>query len=69
VAGRAASGNKSGSAQNERSGADRSQVTRGRSEPGNLFDESIILDGIDAAAAARHQEHVTRFDDRQVFQV
>src|SRR5258705_83556 len=69
VAGRTASGNKSGSAQNKRTGADRSQVTRGRSKPGDLFDESIVLDDVDAATASRHQKDVTRFDDRQVFQI
>src|SRR5258705_134035 len=69
VAGRTASGNKSGSAQNKRTGADRSQVTRGRSKPDDLFDESIVLDCVDAATASRHQKDVTRFDDRQVFQI
>src|SRR5882757_859295 len=49
--------------------ADRSQVARGRSKPGDLFDESIVLDGVDAATASRHQKDVTRLDDRQVFQI
>src|SRR5256885_211387 len=69
VAGRTAAAEKAGSAQNERPGAHRSQIARGCSEPGDLFDKEVILDRSEAATAAWHQEHVARLDRRQVVQV
>src|SRR6059036_330938 len=58
-----------GSAQNERPGANRSQIARGCSEPGDLFDKEIILDGMEAATAAWYQEHIARVDRGQVVQI
>src|SRR6266567_1040300 len=69
VAGRTAATEKARSAQNERPGAHRSQIARGCSEPGDLFDKEVILDRSEAATAAWHQEHVARLDRSQVVQV
>jgi transcriptional regulator GlxA family with amidase domain len=69
VAGRTATGKKSRGAQNERPGADRSQIARGRSKAGNLFQEDVILDSGKAPAAARDQKHVARLDGAQVLQI
>src|SRR5258706_245446 len=69
VAGRTRAMEKARSAQNERPGAHRSQMARGCSEPGDLFDKEVILDRSETATAAWHQEHVARLDRSQVVQV
>src|SRR4029450_5867571 len=69
VAGRTAAAEKARSAQNERPGAHRSQIARGCSGPGELFDKEVILGRSEAATAAWHQEHVARLDRSQVVQV
>ena len=69
VAGRTATAEEPSSAQNERPGTDRSQIAGGCSEPDNLFEKAVILDRIEAATAARHQEHVARSDGAQVLQI
>lgn len=43
MAGRAAAAEESGSPQDERSGADRSQIARGPSKPGNLLEKEVIF--------------------------
>src|SRR4029453_6147204 len=67
--GRAAAVEESGSPQDERSGADRSQIARGPSKPGNLLEKEVIFDGSEAAASAGHQQHVAGLDAGQVLQV
>jgi len=68
MAGCAAASQKPGCAQNQRSRADRSQITRCRSKPDNLLEKEVVFDGGDAAAAG-HQKHVARLDGGQVIQI